>query len=294
VPHPYDGATTVRRFLRPRTRVRNLVAPRIRINVYLVIRFSLRHAAYMRAAFGDEAQRADWFAMRSQLFEASVVASMDRQSVAPRRVFVLMDNADEDLWQKHLNLPAPYVPLFVSAQDAHSEVARRIAADGTKNVVLSRLDSDDAVSARYVEKVARRARDMWRQGLSEGYMVACNGYITDLQQIQEIYFNCSPFISLYTRRYNGENIFDGEHTEILQRKPQMLEDARWMQIVHGSNIAHRTYKESKFGPDDERIMQVGELKPLKSAWPKGFPTNLPADARAVREAWQNRSAQQLK
>src|SRR5687768_2477702 len=100
---------TARRHLRPRTRLRNFLAPRITINLYVVIRFSLRYPAWMRSAYGQESERADWFAMRARLFKACVVASMERQTVAPRRVFVLMDVADTDFWRQHLDLPAPYV-----------------------------------------------------------------------------------------------------------------------------------------------------------------------------------------
>ncbi|HEX8341305.1 MAG TPA: glycosyltransferase [Tepidisphaeraceae bacterium] len=246
----------------------------------------------MKAAFGEEARRADWFAMRAQLFKSSVVASVEQQTVAPRQVFVLMDTGDRDLWVQHLDLPAPYVPLFVSGSGASDAVAARIMADRAKNVVLCRLDSDDAVSANYLEKMAGLAREFWRQGKLKAYIVACNGYITDLQQIQKIYSNCPPFISLYTRQYKGENIFDIEHQDIVRRSPHMLGNVRWMQIVHGSNIANRTYRRSRYEPDDERKMVIGKLDPVSSAWPKGFPPDLLVETRAVQEAWQQRSAPQ--
>jgi hypothetical protein len=37
-------------------------------------------------------------------------------------------------------------------------------------------------------------------------------------------------------------------------------------------------------------MEVGELEPVRSAWPSGFPRDLPAEARAVQEAWQEQAA----
>jgi hypothetical protein len=277
---------TARRHLRPRTRLRNFLAPRITINLYVVTRFSLRFEDWMRRAYGQETERANWFAMRARLFKACVVASMQQQTVAPRRVFVLMDVGDVDLWHQHLSLPTPYVPVFVRAEESSGEVARRIAADRTKNVVISRLDSDDAIDRRYVEKITDAARDFWRLGTPKAYMVACDGYVTDLKQIQQIYFNCSPFISVYVRRYNGENIYDGEHTQILDRQPRMIETARWMQVIHGSNIANRLHKVSKFEPDDRRKLEVGRLKPIESAWPPGFPPDLPVRAKTARETWR--------
>jgi hypothetical protein len=270
--------------------MRNLLASRVNVNVYITIRFSLRFERYMKVAFGEEARRADWFAMRAQLFKASIVACMEQQTVPPRAVFVLMDTEDQDLWHQHLDLPAPYVPLFVSGSGASAAVAARITADRAKNVVLSRLDSDDAISARYLEKTTELARELWRQGKSKAYMVACDGYVTNLDKIQQIYYNCSPFISLYARRYNGENIYDVEHQNILERDPYMLRNATWMQIVHGSNIANRTYTKSRYEPDDARKMTVGELTPIKSAWPQGFPLNLAVEAKTVQEAWKKRSA----
>lgn len=281
---------TVRQQLRPRTRLRNLLAPRITINLYVVIRFSLLIEEWRRRAYGEDAGRAEWFAMRARLFKVSVVESMQQQTVAPRRVFVLMDVADEDLWHQHLDLPAPYVPVFVRAAEVADEVTRRIAADRTRNVVISRLDSDDAISRRYVEKLASTARDFWRLGRSTAYMVACNGYITDLKQIQQVYFNCSPFISLYVHRYRDENIYDGEHINILERDPQMVDAAHWLQIVHGSNIANRLVTKSRFEPDDPRKFDIGSLAPVKSAWPAGFPPNLAAKAKKALEPAQQTEA----
>ena len=266
--------------------MRNFVAPRITINLYVVIRFSLRYPAWMQSAYGQETERADWFAMRARLFKACVEASMQQQTVAPRRVFVLMDVADVSFWHQHLNLPKPYVPVFVSAEEAFDEVARRIAADRTKNVVISRLDSDDAIDRRYVEKITDTARDFWRLGTPKAYMVACDGYFTDLKQIQQVYYNCSPFISLYVRRYDGENIYDGDHTRILDRRPRIVATARWVQIIHGSNVDNRLYKKSKFEPDDHRRMDIGRLKPIESAWPPGFPPDLPARAKTARGTWR--------
>lgn len=279
-----------RRHLRPRTRLRNFLAPRIGINLYVVIRFSLRNKEWMRRAYGEETGRADWFAMRARLFKACVVESMQQQTVAPRRVLVLMDVADVDLWQDHLDLPLPYIPVFVRAEDVPDEVARRIAADRTRNVVISRLDSDDAISRRYLEKLAGTARDFWRLGNPTAYMVACDGYVTDLKRIQQVYFNCSPFISCYVRRYNGENIYDGEHVNILDRQPQMVNAAYWMQIVHGSNIANRLHTKSRFEPDDPRKLGVGSLQPIKSAWPAGFPPNLAANATSALETSKRAAA----
>ena len=106
-------------------------------------------------------------------------------------------------------------------------------------------------------------------------MVACDGYFTDLKQIQQVYYNCSPFISLYVRHYNGENIYDGDHTRILDRQPRIVATARWVQIIHGSNVDNRLYKRSKFEPGDDRRMDLGRLKPIESGWPPGFPSRSP-------------------
>ena len=46
------------------------------------------------------------------------------------------------------------------------------------------------------------------------------------------------------------------------------------------------YKKSKFEPDDHRKMDVGQLKSIESAWPPGFPPDLPARAKTARETWR--------
>ncbi|GAA1426465.1 hypothetical protein GCM10009616_01060 [Microlunatus lacustris] len=261
--------------------MRNFLASRIPVHCYVVIRFSVRFQDWTRRAYGQEDARSEWFAMRARLFRASVVASLERQTVAPRRVFVLMDVDDVALWHQHLDLPAPYVPVFVRAEDVDQEISARLAADDTKNIVISRLDSDDAISRRYFEKITDTARNFWRLGITKAYMVAPNGHFTDLRRIQRVYFNCSPFISLYVHRYHGENIFDLEHLRILERHPVMVESVEWMQIIHGTNIGNRLYKKSRFEPDDERKMELGDMEEVGKGWPQGFPPGLAATAKSA-------------
>jgi hypothetical protein len=277
-----SAAAALRSVLKVRTRYRNAAARRTVVRHHVVVRFSLRlNADWARKAYGDDAGREEWFAMRARLFRATAVASLEAQTVAPRQVLVLLDVGDRDLWDRHLDLAPPFVGVFVEPDEAQAEVARRVLADGSRHVLLSRLDSDDAVEERYLERLGATAREARRLGRRTAWVVACEGFVTDLARVQGLYYNCSPFLALYAGRYRGENVYALEHETVLERDPLLNRTARWMQVVHGSNVANRLRRESRFAPGDARVMDLGPTSPVEKGWPRGFPPGLLAEARAV-------------
>lgn len=277
-----SGASALRSLTRVRTRYRTVAARRTEVSHHVVVRFSLRlNADWARKAYGDEPGREAWFAMRARLFRATAVASLEHQTVRPRQVLVLLDRGDRDLWTRHLDLAPPFVPVFVDPEQAHLEVARRVLAVGARDVLLTRLDSDDAVEERYLERLGATAREARRLGRSVAHVVACEGFVTDLARVQSLYYNCSPFLALYARRYRGENIYAIEHETVLELDPLLNTTARWMQVVHGSNVANRLRRESRFEPGDARVMRLGPTRSVASGWPDGFAPQLLERAREV-------------
>jgi hypothetical protein len=261
----------------------------VKITNYIAIRFSLIIPAWLEKAYAG-GTREEWFRSRCALFRRWTAASIDAQTVPPRGVLILMDIADRPLWDAYLHLPAPYLPVFCELGDSDAAVAAAIhdrEGDDARNVMLSRVDSDDALASNYLEELNRTARASVTRDRPKFYIVACNGLISDLSKTQTIYCNCCPFISIFVSDYRGEGIYDFEHEKVLERQPVLNLTAVWMQVLHGTNIANKLHRTSRYEPGDERVMLFGPDMPAAATWPAAFPPlTAPAAGpdRALRQA----------
>lgn len=241
------------------------------INNVIAIRFSLRmKEEWLRKAYGDETNREAWFAMRADIFKNWLGRAISEQTVKVRRAVIFMDTDDKHLWDKYLDLPLPFVPIFTAAADQAKKLRQFLRAEDIKNIVLSRVDSDDTIAVDYIEKLNREVSALIEAGEERRYIVACNGFVTNLTEIQSLHHNCCPFVSLFIKDYDGSVIYDIEHIKILDRNPVLNQDASWMQIIHGSNIANKLHRKSRFDPKDVRKMVIGPNLPVETAWPPGF------------------------
>lgn len=243
------------------------------LNNYIAIRFSLRWSTeWAMKAYGDETNRESWFAMRSTLFKQWVVPAIAAQTVPVKRVIVFMDSDDQRLWRRYLRLSAPFSPVFVRGGEARQrEMGRLIREDRARDVVLSRLDSDDAIAPNFLEEINKTVVQARAHRAGPLYVVAANGFTTDLSGIQFVHYNCSPFISVYVSHYAHEDIYDIEHTQILKRSPLINSSAIWLQVVHGTNLLNKLHNEPRYtNRDDARLMVRGPIVPASTAWPIGF------------------------
>lgn len=239
------------------------------IRNYVVIRFSVRHADWAERAYGDESNRAAWFAMRSKLFLKWTAPSLQSQSVAPRRVFVAMDPSDRELWSRHLALPPPFTPLYLE-RGIDREAFRLVREDGVGPAVVSRIDSDDAVAPDYLERINESVAGAWTGERPAAYVVACNGYVTDLTSIETIYWNVSPFLSVFMEDVTEAKLVTLNHTTVLDHSPILNTTALWMQIVHGSNLVNKMRPPRRQPPDGPNVQVPGWPLPVSIAWPVGF------------------------
>ena len=239
---------------------------------YVVIRFSLKlKSDWGRNAFTDVKDREAWFAMRAQIFKDYCYPSLAHQTTPAYKIFIFMDRDDTGLWEKYLALPPPFMPVFAEAGNLNNETKDLINKGPKDNVVISRIDSDDAVSFNYISCINEIAAQALANGDRKKYIVAANGFITNGETIQSIYYNSSPFVSLFVKEYSGEVIYNFNHTNILDRNPLISESAMWMQVLHGTNSYNRFRTKSRFTSEDPRKMLPGPLLPVGSAWPISFP-----------------------
>ncbi len=209
-----------------------------KIHNIVVVRFSLRVAAWNHRLFFDEANRADWFAFRAKLYQQTLGAAMHAQTVKPERVYLLMDAGDRHLQERYL--PAEeFTPIFTPSRESASLIASELSRDGLLDqVALTRIDSDDIVERRYFEKLNHRIQAIIDAGREPRLIVTCKGYRSNFVQIQPMYFSVAPFITLFKHRYNGDNLYGIDHSTMNDLVHDKDATAEWLQVIHGTNVAN--------------------------------------------------------
>ncbi len=217
------------------------------------------------------------------MFKRTLYRSLLGQTHQDFILFVLMDEADESLWEQHLAIADPRVrPVFEADPRFHLAGTRRqLLQLARPGLLISRVDSDDLLASNYLACLNARVQYFDKRGIERGVIVSSLGYITDGAYVQKVYFPNSPFISLYCRRYNFENIYSFNHGKVLELGAPCLLDPRstWMQFLHGTNLANEFRVDRVLSPaqlqacakESPRLSFAAAPEPAELGWPPGFP-----------------------
>lgn len=230
---------------------------------YIAIRFSLKYESFVKHIASFE--RSEWFKYRAEIMKKTLIPAIKKQDYPPFKVFIFMDHDDIILYEKYLNLGGNFIPVYCRAEDLNSTLSNLILNDGEKQVMVSRIDSDDIISDSYLSSLNRDVLNFDEKT----YIVAAKGYVSDLTDIQEIYYNYSPFISIFYPVYDSSPLFF-EHTKVLQKSPVINVTAEWLQVLHGSNISNRFRDKSVIDVKNGKRIIPGELKKCSKYWPENI------------------------
>jgi len=217
-----------------------LVKIKMNISHIVIVRFSIRTSDSRHLqAYGSEEKREQWFAMRSRLFAETLYASLQQQSVPPLKVFLLMDEADEWLYAKYLNINDPrYMPIFSKGTACFGAVSDWIKNSKLSNLALSRIDSDDLIARNFLEEVGLSIESATSQGKFFKYVVSAMGWKTDGVRFRKLFFNYSPFLTLFCQKYSGENVYAIRHGQVYKQPHIVCHNSQWMQFIHGGNLSN--------------------------------------------------------
>ena len=212
----------------------------------LVTRYSLREQRIMKMArIKGEPMRVEWFRLRSLLFKEITLSSMLAQSLRPMRWYLLLAEGDQSLLEEHVpSLPEWVEPLYLRDGEL---VMPRLYADivatfgWAKNLVISRLDNDDALHGDYFKTMSEEMD--WGEVLSNCYLIQEKGCRWDGYRIQTFNYRTSPFLTVVSRDWQETQpnpLVD--HMKVLRYKHVVLrgiaDEAMWMQSVHGLNASN--------------------------------------------------------
>lgn len=250
----------------------------MKIHNFVVARFSIRmFTAWEQKVYGDESNRENWFSSRSAIFRDTLYKSLRLQTVKPLRVFLLMDDTDRPFWEKYLDQKDSMLqPIFAPPKLGFQEVGDRIFEESRENVAISRIDSDDIVACNYLEEVNRAMTEAIVTNRKFDYVVATRGYRSDYKSVMEIYYRCSPFVTMFKSKYNRENIYSMNHERAVEFDHISNSTARWIQVLHGNNVGNAFLTAFVEGDEFEAAVATGpkivgaKPKPTSEFWPDHF------------------------
>lgn len=239
-----------------------------RIAHVAVVRFSLRLSeSWSARAYGEESNRAIWLHYRKRLLDATLTESLLRQSRRPDMVFILLD-VDDKAVIPHETFDSLYTPLYVQKGRYMGEMQQRLEKNGlSDHLAISRIDSDDVLSRHYFREVNRAAL---KANEDRVWIVAPEGFRSDLSSIQRFHYRSAPFQTLYSRAFERQNVYAMNH-EWVNRENHVFVDSSeglWMQMLHGGNLANQ-FRSDPVSPNRFEKRNLGGRK-LITLEPRAF------------------------
>lgn len=203
----------------------------------ILTRFSVTFTAQQPAP--DDA----WLRYRLAFFIEACLASMARQSESHFDWLVFLDERTPQ-WLRDemsaLSADGLFEPVCIRGPFSVTTVRAAIEERATAPyLITTRLDSDDALGVRFVERV--QAEFAGQDGL---YVNALRGVQLDRSGRVYLYdYTSNPFISYIERRRaaSPRTVFqDGRHGAARLHGPllNLCVEPLWLQVVHGSNLAN--------------------------------------------------------
>jgi hypothetical protein len=202
----------------------------------ILTRFSVR-------MFPDTVFTDDWLAYRWGLFRDALMASLGRQSVDTFTWLVFFDAQSPD-WLRDLVAETGtgrFTPIWHDGPWVHEPIRSAVdAVTSRPYLITTRIDSDDAVSRYFVEDVQSRFAEQESQ-----YVNLMHGVQIDRStQLFGAHFAENGFISYIEKRIPDEPprtvFWCMAHEESSNFAPvlNVVGPPRWMQVIHGSNVAN--------------------------------------------------------
>lgn len=185
-----------------------------------------------------------WLVPRIRIFRDWALPSVRAQTMPPFAWLIFVDTrTDPDLLMLIAQLcegVASVVPVSGPMTDDQVRLAvHRVVPDQPARLLTTRLDNDDALSSRYIERMAA-ATHGWT-----GFVNPINGYAcTSDGYVLRRWDPSSPFLSLAEEREPGRpprTVLSSAHdrADTVGRVKQLGGPPMWIQFIHGDNIANR-------------------------------------------------------
>ena len=214
-----------------------------------------------------------WLARRFDLFERVCLASVARQTGRDFQWLVFLDEATPHAFRDRLAaLAAAHLflhPVYCGQFDEETvlpEIRRRETPDRLR--ITTRLDNDDAIHPRLVERVRQLAechaphQDL-RRGFYVSFPLGCCVRDGDFY-LQRYRYN--PFASYVSAPETERTVLGADHRYVADVAPVIFDWNRpmWCQTIHGENVANRL--RGVYWPGGARSAFGSLAAPARRSW----------------------------
>ena len=180
----------------------------------------------------------DWLAHRFDLFERFCFPSVSSQTNLDFKWLVFFDVDTPPAFKEKVGSYAEwdrFIPCYVGDSIDKQGIIRRHMSRGARFVITTRLDTDDALGAGFVETVQSAF-----SGQHFEFINLTHGYVLDLNK-DRLYGHkhpSNPFLSLIESVDEFKTVYCGDHGELLSTGQVKQLDTRplWLLVVHGGNV----------------------------------------------------------
>jgi ubiquinone/menaquinone biosynthesis C-methylase UbiE len=212
----------------------------------ILTRFSVR--AYPAAP----PHTSDWLAYRTDLFEAYCASSMSAQTCQNFAWLVFCDESTQQWCVQRLRHLAKEVPqlkvVLTSPAEPSYRSAEKEIRPGDEVLITTRLDSDDATSIDFVERIQNFAPGFVASKQEAVLVSFSRGFklLEDHDRLFECWYPHSGYLSLFEHvdaLRPSMTVQSGDHGFLPERYPIHVDAGppAWIQVIHGGNVRNRVW-----------------------------------------------------
>jgi hypothetical protein len=227
----------------------------------------------VRARWGFQEFPLPWLEERLDLFDTYCLPSVGGQTCGDF-IWQVYCDADTDtdilaeLEKRALDVPQLRIMLTGSGHEPPAAQVLNTAGVGDHVILTTRLDSDDAISMRYIEAIQAHAESFIGSEKETWLLNFPRGYQLD-RSSGRVFFDWMPRSSFHTlfERVGPElkTVISGNHSTFHEVHPTDQDDSipAWLMVIHEGNVINslREYYTGEAGPERLTEFGIAELKP---------------------------------
>ena len=238
-----------------------------------VVRFSVKIAKYYdEIGVSKFPSREEWFADRFELFSKTLYRCLEYQTVQPNRVYILIDDSDQQLYSKYFCdvdstvYKSVCVDSYVMGKHRdgvinYAQIIHQDLVDSgiSQNVAMSRIDSDDYISYNYFEEINQAIEQN-----NPDVVYVSSGWLTDFETMVESVGEVdSAFMTAYIADITAQppvDVYSRPHVS-WHRDPEYrtvaTDKCKWIQYIHDTNIYnHIAFQQGTQKPVDKKLFNL--------------------------------------
>lgn len=206
---------------------------------YIITSFSLINNVSEFDSKTDEFEK--WFKFRASIFNNFTLPSVLDNSIKPKGLILLFDKDHFYFYDLYIKKNELIFPIFTNVSEFKDDIFNFISKKDFSDLVFTRLDSDDYIANNFLSETNKTIENNLFS--EDVFYIVVNGFITNLQIVNQVRYVTSPFISVYGKQANIlYSLYNQPHTEILREKRVYVEKSFWIQLIHGTNRANALIK----------------------------------------------------